>query len=117
MFNPEIKNLEARLNNRLDELEGKINRILELLVLGQNASVEGESTEEVENTATSFTGETGVFNYEKHLRKLRQKVFDYPIEKEEKADRVMKKLISKSVSKQKKEHNEKAYQQKYFRHL
>jgi hypothetical protein len=31
-------------------------------------------------------------NYEKHLRRIRSKIFDYPAEKEEKADRVLRKL-------------------------
>tara|TARA_R110000868_G_scaffold160045_1_gene389336 strand:+ start:1577 stop:1738 length:162 start_codon:yes stop_codon:yes gene_type:complete len=31
-------------------------------------------------------------NYEKHLRRIRSKIFDYPIQKEEKADRVLRKL-------------------------
>jgi len=31
-------------------------------------------------------------NYEKHLRRIRSKIFDYPPEKEEKADRVLRKL-------------------------
>jgi hypothetical protein len=31
-------------------------------------------------------------NYEKHLRRIRQRIFDYPPEKEEKAARVLLKL-------------------------
>jgi hypothetical protein len=31
-------------------------------------------------------------NYEKHLVRIRSKIFDYPLEKEEKADRVLRKL-------------------------
>ena len=31
-------------------------------------------------------------NYEKHLRRIRSKIFDYPSEKQEKADRVLRKL-------------------------
>jgi hypothetical protein len=31
-------------------------------------------------------------NHEKHLRRLRSKIFDYPAEKEEKVDRVLRKL-------------------------
>ncbi len=34
-------------------------------------------------------------NYEKHLRSLRRKIFDYPEEKQAKADRIMLKLIKK----------------------
>jgi len=31
-------------------------------------------------------------NYEKHLRRIRSKIFDFPLKKEEKADRVLRKL-------------------------
>ena len=36
-------------------------------------------------------------NYEKHIRLIRSKIFGYPVEKEEKAGRVLRKLKEASL--------------------
>ena len=36
-------------------------------------------------------------NYARHLRKIRQKIFDYPPEKQEKADRVLREIKLRAI--------------------